>query len=395
MNTTMKKNQQMIRKNPANTAHTGTMEKITREIFNVSYTNAFFILLFFIITSGCKKNDKETPATSPAGEQSAIDMRIPHSRDFEPVNLVADTAGYHAIRIDANLSNAWGLAFSDEGDIWISSNHTGLALIYNGSGQQIDPPVNVPFGGDPNGGAPTGAVYNETNSFIIPSNNEKAEFIYATENGTIAAWSSGNSTITVADRSSSEAVYKGLALAENAGANYIYATNFKGNAIDVFDGSFNYVSMPFMDPGIPAGFAPFGIQNIDGKLYVTYALQKGPDNEDDQSGPGNGYIDIYNPDGTFVSRFASQGTLNSPWGLAQVPGGNHAILVGNFGDGHINVYGSMGNFLGQLKDDGHDIEIEGLWAIAFKRGNFGKLKLYFTAGPDEEEHGLFGFIIKE
>jgi hypothetical protein len=225
-------------------------------------------VILLAISPGCKKSDPQVSSMVSA-DQNTIDMRLPHSRDFEPITLVADTAGYHALRIDHNLSNAWGLAVSDEGDVWVASNHKGLAVIYNKLGMQVDPPVNVPFNGDPNGGAPTGAIYNESNSFIIPSTGEKSEFIYATENGTIAAWASGNHTITVVNRSGMDAVYKGLADGESNGTDYIYATDFKNNHVDVFDGSFNYVSMRFNDPGIPAGFAPFGIQNIDGKLYVT------------------------------------------------------------------------------------------------------------------------------
>src|SRR5204863_3288034 len=136
-------------------------------------------------------------------------------------------------------------------------------------------------------------------------------------------WSSGTSAIEVRDRSSFDAVYKGVAMATNNGANYLYATNFHGGTIDVFDNAFNYVSMSFVDPNMPAGFAPFGIENINGKLYVTYALQLGPDNEDDLAGPGNGYVDIFNPDGSFVSRFASQGVLNSPWAVLYVPAMNN------------------------------------------------------------------------
>jgi uncharacterized protein (TIGR03118 family) len=396
MKTTKHVNQKLIQENSSCPTSAGSGKKTIQTYFKLPFTFAFFILLLFAIASGCKKMDPApTAAASASADQNTIDMRLSHSRDFEPINLVSDTASYHPLRIDHNLNNAWGIAFSDEGDLWISSNHQGLAVIYNNNGQQIAPPVNIPFGGDPNGGAPTGAIYNNTSSFVITATGEPSEFIYSTENGTIVAAASGQSHI-VADRSAMNAVYKGLAMATSNGSNYLYATNFKGAQVDVFDQSFNNVSMSFIDPMIPAGYAPFGIQNIGGKLYVTYAMQKPPDNMDDQSGPGHGYIDIYNPDGSFVSRFASQGALNSPWGIAEVPGGNHAILVGNFGDGHISVFSASGSFLGQLKDDGHDIVIEGLWAIAFDPNVMGaQHRLYFTAGPDEESHGLFGFLRKE
>lgn len=358
--------------------------------------SASLFLLLISVNTGCKKDDNQTEnltAVDQSNSNSA--MRNPHDLDFEPVNLVADVHGYNATRLDANLQNAWGIAFSDEGEIWISSNGKGRATIYGANGNQLSPPVNIPFGGNPNGGKPTGIVYNETSSFVIPSTGETSEFIYATENGTILATASGPAHV-VANRSSCDAVYKGLAIAKNGGY-YLYATNFKGGKVDVFNSSFHYVHMTFVDPTIPAGYAPFGIQNINGKLYVSYAKQLAPDNDDDESGPGNGYISIFNSDGSFVKRFASRGKLNSPWGMAQVPGSCHDILVGNFGNGRINDFESNGHYIGQLNDDGHPITIAGLWAIAYAPDNFvnGCTRLYFTAGPDDEAHGLFGYLRKE
>ncbi|MDB5141904.1 MAG: hypothetical protein JWQ66_617, partial [Mucilaginibacter sp.] len=221
--------------------------------------------------------------------------------------------------------------------------------------------------------------------------------------GIIAAWSSGNSAVKVADRSASNAVYKRIVMATDGSANFLYLTNFKGGKIDVFDKNFTYVtSKPFLDPGIPAGFAPFNIQNIGGMLYVTYAKQKGPDNMDDQKGPGNGYVDIFNPDGTLVKRFASQGHLNSPWGIALAPAGfadgKQSILIGNFGDGRVNIFDMQGNFVGQLQNGGQPLTIDGLWAIDFLENNTGgnaNDPLFFTAGPAEESHGLFGYLQKK
>jgi uncharacterized protein (TIGR03118 family) len=365
---------------------------------NLSWTPVLFILLFLAVISGCKKNEPDPASTAAATDQGTTAQRR-HHQDYEPFNLVADTAGYHAMRIDLNLNNAWGIAFGPTGAIWIASNHKGLSVVYDRNGNQLRPPVTIPFQGVPDGGSPTGTVYNNTTGFVIPGNGETSKFIFSAEDGTITAWSSGNSAFTVADRSGSNAVYKGLALAHNGTANYLYATNFKGAQVDVFDQSFNYVTMPFIDPGIPAGYAPFGIQNIDNKLYITYAKQLGPDNQDDDHGPGRGYVSIFNPDGSFVRRFASQGHLNSPWGIAKVPG-NQEILVGNFGDGVINVFNTNGNFIRQLKDDNQVIVIEGLWAIAYAPSTITSAcgvsrRLYFTAGPDEENHGLFGYIRRE
>jgi len=316
---------------------------------------------------------------------------------YTAVNLVADVMEeYNPLHIDTNLVNAWGLAFGPSGIAWISSTEKGVTTVYNQSGVTVLPPVAIPFHEEPNGGEPTGVIFNSTSDFAISSLSQTSKFIFVTENGTIAAWSSGSTAIEVADRSSFDAVYKGVAMATNNGANYLYATNFKGGTIDVFDNAFNYVSMSFVDPNMPSGFAPFGIENIDGKLYVTYALQLGPDNEDDQAGPGNGYVDIFNPDGSFVSRFASQGTLNSPWAILQIPSMNNqtaTILVGNFGDGHINAFTTDGTFIGQLKKGNTPLEVEGLWALEFAPNNSNSI--FFTAGPDGEEHGVFGVISKD
>jgi uncharacterized protein (TIGR03118 family) len=309
-------------------------------------------------------------------------------------NLVADTAGYGAAKIDNNLLNAWGIAANPMGIIWIASNHKGVSTVYDKTGKTLIPPVTIPSvtAGQP--GAPSGIVFNSTTGF---GGNK---FIFAGEDGVITAWASGAAAVKVADRSTADAVYKGLALATDAGANFIYATNFKGGKVDVFDSNFNYItSKPFLDASIPAGFGPFNIQNIGGLLYVTYAKLKAPDNMDDQAGAGNGYVNIFKPDGTLVKRFASQGTLNSPWGITHAPAGfasnTETILVGNFGDGRINIFDLQGNYKGQLQNNGQAVVIDGLWAIDFLNANASTTDpLYFTAGPGGESHGLLGFLQK-
>ncbi len=237
----------------------------------------------------------------------------------------------------------------------------------------------------------------------MPSTGQPAKFIYVTEDGIVAAWNTGDTTITVADRSSANAVYKGLAIANDGTGDFIYVSDLHNAKVDVFDKSFNYVTnKPFNDPNIQSGFAPFNIHNIGNLLYVTYAKQKGPDNRDDQSGAGFGYVDVYKPDGTFVKRFASQGTLNSPWGIVQAPSGfgqvANAILIGNFGDGRINVFDANGNYQAQLESNGTPISIDGLWAITFPTSTAGGLDLntlYFTAGPLSETYGIFGYLRKK
>jgi uncharacterized protein (TIGR03118 family) len=352
-------------------------------------TNVFLFVLI-IGSTGCHKNNYTPPPPS-----------IPGS--YQQTNLVADTGSYGAARVDPALLNAWGIAVNPAGIVWISANHAGASTIYDSTGKTLLGPVAIPSQGVHFGGSPSGVVFNSTTDFVIPVNGKTAKFIFVNEDGTISAWAGGDSTLTVADRSASNAVYKGVALANDGTGNFVYAANFKGGKIDVFDKSFNYVAAkPFTDPNIPGGFGPFNIANIGGKLYVTYARLKGPDNMDDQAGAGNGYVDVFNPDGTLVKRFASQGELNSPWGLAQAPAGFglplHSILVGNFGDGRIIVYDSTGTFQGVLANNGAAIVIDGLWALDFpfnENPNSDPNKLYFTAGPMEENHGLFGYLKKQ
>ncbi|MEO6633119.1 MAG: TIGR03118 family protein [Mucilaginibacter sp.] len=312
--------------------------------------------------------------------------------NISQTNLVADAAGNGAAKIDPALVNAWGIAVNPTGIIWIAANHTASSTVYDKTGQTLRPPVTIPSVTADQAGAPTGIVFNGSPDF---GGNK---FIFSGEDGVITAWASGNAAVKVADRSASDAVYKGLAIATDAGASFLYAANFKGGKIDVFDKNFAYVTTkPFADASIPAGFGPFNIQNIGGMLYVTYAKLKGPDNEDDEAGPGNGYVNVFKPDGTLVGRFASKGTLNSPWGITRAPAGFAApvetILVGNFGDGRINVFSLQGIYIGQLQNNGQVIGIEGLWALDFLNPAATNTDpLYFTAGPHDESHGLFGVL---
>jgi uncharacterized protein (TIGR03118 family) len=310
--------------------------------------------------------------------------------------LVADEPSLGATLVDPNLVNPWGIAFSSGGTLWVSDNGTHLSTLYNGTGGKLSLVVTIPRAGGSPGGKPTGQVFNSTTDFLI-NGGPKAAFIFAGEDGTISAWSSGTAAQIVADRSANDAVYKGLAMATNGGANFLYATNFKKNAIDVFDKTFKYVSS-FTDTSIPSGYGPFGIHNINGQLWVTFAKQKAPDNEDDQAGAGNGFVDIFNPDGTRVKRFVSNGRLDSPWAVVMAPasfgsaGGN--ILIGNFGDGLIGAYdATSGAFRGFLHDaTGKSITIDGVWDLQFGVGSAPATNLYFTAGPNGETHGLLGTL---
>jgi uncharacterized protein (TIGR03118 family) len=316
-------------------------------------------------------------------------------------NLVSDLPGM-AAHTDSNLVNPWGIAI-DQNGLWVADNHTGVSSIYDGNGTPQSLVVTVPPAAGGTGGSPTGIVYNSSNDFQIAP-GFVARFIFATEDGTISGWEGGTNAFLEVDNSASGAVYKGLAIGNNGTSNFLYAANFREGRIDVFDGAFAPTTLAgsFSDPTIPTGYAPFNIQNIGGVLYVTYALQD-VDAHDDVPGLGHGFINKFDLNGNFITRFTSQGTLNSPWGMAAVFSGfsvfTQALLVGNFGDGRINAFDpTTGAFLGQLADtSGHAISIEGLWGLQSTYSFFQSVGvLHFTAGiagPDQvEDHGLFGYI---
>ncbi len=317
---------------------------------------------------------------------------------FRETDLVSDIPGRAAVT-DPSLSNPWGIAFSPTSPFWVSDNHTGVATLYNGFGQPfpLANPLVVtvppPGGGSPPS-APTGMIFNGGAAF----NGDR--FIFASEDGTIAGWRGalGSSAEILADNSAAGSIYKGLAVATIGANTYLYASDFHNGNITVFPSSgAPALAGSFTDPNLPAGYAPFNIQNIGGRLYVTYALQDAAKTDDDH-GPGRGFVDVFDLNGNLVQRLVSNGALNSPWGLAIAPAGFGPfagdLLVGNFGDGRINAYDpNTGNLIDPLKDfQGNPIEIDGLWALTFGNGGNGgdQDKLYFTAGLSDEDHGLFG-----
>jgi uncharacterized protein (TIGR03118 family) len=319
---------------------------------------------------------------------------------YQQTNLVADIARFHPVLIDSELVNPWGISFLPTSPAWIADNGSGLSTLYNKSGVKTPLVVTIPAPGQAWGGTPTGTVSNATTDFKIPGDNPVAsKFIFDTEDGTIVAWGGGTVGTIVADRSPWKAVYKGLAWGSTGGQNYLYATNFHAGTVDVFDKNFALVTwITFHDPNIPHGYAPFNIRNIGGWLYVTYAKQD-KEAHDDQAGPGNGFIDIFQPDGTWLARFASRGALNSPWGIVQAKVGFckqadsvNVILVGNFGDGRINLFTDRGQFLGPLMDHNRPIVIDGLWSLENEVPGTTTAQLFFTAGPEKESHGIFGFL---
>ena len=370
-----------------------------KNLFNLCVFVAGFCMM--AILYACKKDGALNPVNKVS---TGSTVRALSAFNFEQTNLVADTDGFNAAHIDPNLVNAWGIAIGPTGGVWISSNHQGSSPIYNVTGVTLRPPVIVPAAAPGETGSPTGMVFNDNpKCFIIPSTGLPGRFIMCSEDGVITAWSGGNAAVIVADHSAWGAVYKGLTIGMDHGSEFLFAANFKGGTIDVFDNAFHYnTGRKFKDPGIPSDYGPFNIRYIDNKLYVTYAKHLPPDNEDDQSGPGNGYVDIFNTDGTLFKRLITQGMLNSPWGITKAGAGfadsDEVLLIGNFGDGKINVYDLNGNFKGQLQNNGNSIVIPGLWAIDFLKNNardgLATDPLYFTAGPDDESHGLFGYLKK-
>jgi uncharacterized protein (TIGR03118 family) len=319
--------------------------------------------------------------------------------------LASDVPGLARVT-DLNLVNPWGMSFSPTGPFWFADNGTSVSDLIDGRGEPVPLVITVPGAGLLSG-TPTGTVFNGGPGFVVSENgfSASARFLFAAEDGTITGWSESvdlSSAVVAVDNSASGAVYKGLALAaDSVGSSFLYATDFGRGEIDVFDQDFRPVVRPgsFRDPDLPDRYAPFNIQTIDNMLYVTYA-RKDADGKDDVPGPGRGFIDVYDTGGNLIRRLASQGPLDSPWGLAQAPadfglfGG--ALLVGNRGDGRINAYDSRsGAFLGPLTNgSGAPIIVPGLWGLTFGNGNEAgdADTLFLTAGVGDEEHGLFGAI---
>jgi uncharacterized protein (TIGR03118 family) len=309
--------------------------------------------------------------------------------------LVSDQPGV-AARTDPNLVNAWGLTASGTSPWWVSDNGTDLSTLYRGDGTPQALVVHV-------AGGPTGTVFNPTAGFVLPTGG-KALFLFDSEDGIVRAWNGaqGTTAIVVADRSNVGAIYKGLAIADTAAGPRLYAADFHNARIDVFNASFGLVPGGFVDSSLPAGYAPFNVQTIGDRVFVAYAKQDEAA-EDEVAGQGTGFVDAYDLAGNLLGRVAQHGQLNAPWGLALAPEGfgrfGGDLLVGNFGDGQINAYEELPNghfeHRGELRgSDNKPLTIDGLWALRFGNGgNAGPTgTLFFTAGPDEETHGLFGSI---
>jgi len=402
--------------------------------------------------------------------------RIQNTQAFEKVVLVANQAKYGPKLVDSTLRNGWGLAWSPTGIAWVNSNVGHVSELYTGEGAIVRPPINSPSPNDSVGGAPTGIVFSGGAGFTL-ADQQGASFLFVGADGVLSGWNGadGNNAQLIRDRSAHSA-YTGLALDSAEGTKFIYAANFRTKRIDVWDNAFNLIPLPFHDRNIPSNYAPFNIQPIGKQLYVTYAEIGSGGREAD--GIGKGFVDVFRRDGSFVRRFASQGTLNAPWGIAWAPagritaadisdgrkkeinddggGGDHSgrgghdggnggnggnnggdgnnnnggdgnnngngdnngnndggmgssdsaairplgpvVLIGNLGDGKINVFSAQGSFLGQLVSHNRIVVIDGLWALGFPPATATSIdsnRLYFTAGPAGGADGMFGYLIRK
>ena len=337
---------------------------------------------------------------------------LTQAQHYKQTNLVSDLSDQGAAVVDPNLKNPWGISRSSTSPWWVSDNGTGFSTLYTGTGAivpingtgtvTIPPPKNASPG---TAATPTGTVFNGSSDFLLPNGNP-ARFIFATEDGTISGWNGGPSAMLVVDNSDNGspngAVYKGATTADIHGTRFLYVTNFRKARVEVYDTHFMRVRLgddAFQADDIPDGFAPFNIQNIGGTVFVTYAKQDAA-RHDDVAGDGLGHVLYFTPSGKLIGHLQHGPWMNSPWGVVWTPRDfgeySNSILVGNFGSGKIAAFnGFTGKFIAFLKNpDDTDMVIDGLWMIAFgNNANAGpSTTLFFTAGIQEEAHGLFGTI---
>ena len=316
---------------------------------------------------------------------------------YKQTNLTADQAGV-AAHTDAQLANPWGISFIPGQVFWIANNNGGTSTTYDAAGNKGTITVGIPVAANNpcNPACPTGTVAN-----TVTTDFGGASFLFDTEDGTITAWSGAANAVTKVDNSASGAVYKGLALVSNSQGDFLLAANFHSGAVEVYDHNFQPATLSggtFVDPNLPAGYAPHGVHVINGVVYVTYAAQDSA-KHDPMIGAGLGLVDLFQTDGTFRRRGITGGKLNAPWGVVQASANfgtfSNDLLVGNFGDGVMNAYDSTGNFLGQVVDsNGAVISNPGLWDMLFGAGGTGDPNtLYFTAGSASQTHGLFASLV--
>jgi uncharacterized protein (TIGR03118 family) len=353
------------------------------------------------------------------------DLPTANFKNFKQVNLVANLPKYHPVTVDPTLLNGFGMAWSPNGVAWVNSVGGHVSELYSAEGAIVRTPVNIPSPTDTIGGFPCGIVFSGGTGFNL--SNGPSAFLFTGFDGVLSGWNGGSGNNAKRLRASAGNSYTGLALASNAGRNFIYGANFGAKKIDVWDTAFNRIPMSFRDPQLPETYSPYNIQAVGGYLFVMYAELStyGENAGHGIGGAGKGYVSVFNTDGSFLRRFASKGSLNIPWGIASAPAsfldnkdiitngkedmssnGNNVnrnaespiLLVGNFGDGRINVFSEDAKYLGQLKSNNQTIAIDGLWALSFAPATATTTdpnRLYFTAGPNHEMDGLFGYLIKQ
>ncbi len=328
----------------------------------------------------------------------AVTAMAGHAAQMSVVNLVTDDQAANPAQVtDPGLVNAWGISYSPTSPFWVSSNGGGTSAVY-----RVDPatqattkvPLVVSI---PNAGNVTGQVFNAGGASQFNGNN----FLFVSEDGTVSGWRGGLGTSAEQLAFTTNGIFKGAAFGTVGSNSYLYAADFGNASIDVFKGNSVAPNLTgsFTDAALPSGYVPFNVQALDGSLFVAYARRDGA-SRDETAGAGFGFVDRYDLQGNLLGRVASGGTLDAPWGLAIAPSsfGDLAgsLLVGNFGDGRINAYDlATDTFIGQVADvNGNPLAIDGLWALSV--GNDGgagsSQSLYFTAGPGEESHGVFGVM---
>ncbi|HWR37170.1 MAG TPA: TIGR03118 family protein [Clostridia bacterium] len=326
------------------------------------------------------------------------------AQHYSTRRLVSDIPGF-AVTTDKNLVNAWGIDRSPTGPWWVADNGTGVSTLYNGAGQPfpLAAPLVVTIPAASGTSAPTGLVFNGTMDFAVEP-GKPAIFIFVTEGGTIAGWNpqvNPTTAVQVVDNSG-KAIYKGATIAQHLGSNLLYAANFFSGQIEVYDSSFHPVDLgsgAFVDSTLPEGFAPFNVRLVGNRIYVAYAKQDA-EKKDEVAGAGLGFVDAFTPGGKLIMRLKTGHWLNAPWGITRAPAGfgkfSGKLLIGNFGSGKIAAYNPRtGNFRGLLRNSkGKPIQIDGLWALVFGNGALAgpATTLFFSAGIDDEAHGLFGTI---
>jgi uncharacterized protein (TIGR03118 family) len=355
-----------------------------------------------------------------AGMMALMPLSRAYAHGYVQTNLVSDKpAAATANFTDASLLNPWGVAFFPGGPFWVSDNGAGVSTLYLGNGTKVALTVTIPApSGDTNPGAPgpSGMVWNG-NPMAFLVQGAPALFMWATEDGTIAAWQGALSPMTAAvtvvanpnfvnGGAGTDPVYKGLAIGTNTRGIFLYATNFRSGKIAVWNststtstfGADATLNAKFIDHKIPSGFAPFGIQNINGQLWITYAMQDAA-KHDPVPGKGEGFVDVFDTDGNLLRRFARRGILNAPWGVVLAPNdfGDFSgdILIGNFGNGKISAWDpKTGATIDWVRDQhGKTIVLGTLWTLVFGGGAASSPQtLYFTTGLVLEQDGLFGTL---